>query len=546
MKKKLSLFIILTTIVGMMFITGCSKPVDESVTAVCSNGKFVGAAEEDTGVLAFKGIPYAQAPVGDLRWQAPVAAEDSDEVIDAKEFGKSSIQYEWHSEPITTERSEDCLTLNVWTKDLETEGKPVMVFFHGGSFAWGGTSEALYNGQYIVDAHEDIVLIICNYRIGMMGFIDLSSLEGGDAFPDSRELGMLDAVESLRWIKKNAEAFGGDPENITIFGESAGSTMVMGLLSSDLTEGLFNRVICESGAMNLTYSAEDYANSYQIEALKQATGAKNMEDLMALSEEELIAANELELDEDEMTVNDYYSLPLRGGKVIPENPYEGIAKAKARGVDLLVGTNANEIAYWVAEMGDEAMTEDTSAENLEMYEEYFAMPQYENIMDSISDEDRADVQAYLDSLGDMDDLWKVTNLLTEAMFRQCSIRTAETHADAAGDGKTYMYYFGKKNDRFDFMGACHASELAYVFRNPEENEFSGTVDVDLSDRICEAWVNFAKTGEPGGDWTTYNSSERNTMVIGNDSSMKMESDPLGADREKLQCLGNYYLWAAGA
>lgn len=538
--------VVLTTVICVFALTGCGVKADPAMTAVCSNGQFVGAAEEETGVLAFKGIPYAQAPVGDLRWQAPVAVEDSDEVIEAKEFGKSSIQYEWHSEPITTERSEDCLTLNVWTKDLETEGKPVMVFFHGGSFAWGGSSEALYNGQYIVDAHEDVVVVTCNYRVGMMGFIDFSSMEGGEAFPDSRELGMLDAVESLRWIKKNAAAFGGDPDNITIFGESAGSTMVMGLMSSDLTEGLFNRVICESGAMNLTYSAEDYENSYQIEALKLATGAKNMDDLMALTEEELIEANELSLDEDDMTVNDYYSLPLRGGKVIPEDPYAGIAKAKERGVDVIIGTNANEIGYWVNEMGEEPMTEETAEENIEMYEEWFAYPQYEGIMHIVSDEDRAEVQAYLDSLGDMEDLWKITNLLTEAMFRQHSIKAAEVHADAEGSGKTYMYYFGKKNDQFDFMGACHASELAYVFRNPEESEFSGTVDVELSDRICDAWVNFAKTGDPGYDWTTYDSNERNTMVIGDDSSMKMESDPLGADREKLQVLGNYYIWAAGA
>ena len=130
-----------------------------------------------------------------------------------------------------------------------------------------------------------------------------------------------------------------------------------------------------------------------------------------------------------------------------------------------------------------------------------------------------------------------------------SIKAAEAYANASGDGKLYMYLFGKKSDNFDFVGACHASELAYVFHNLDETDFSGTVDEKLADKICAMWTNFAKTGNPsikGAEWTGYDTAKRNTMVIGNDSSLQMESDPLGRDRQILSVLIDKFFWAAGA
>ncbi|MDO4976859.1 MAG: carboxylesterase family protein [Eubacteriales bacterium] len=561
MKKRNLWMTGLLLLTSMTVFSGCGKNenvandsteavVAEENIASCYNGNFIGEYEEETGVLSFKGIPYAKAPVGELRWKAPAPVDESTETFKADTFGKSSIQYEWHSEPITTERSEDCLTLNVWTDSVKGK-KPVMVFFHGGSFAWGGTSEELYNGQYIVDENEDVVVVTCNYRVGMMGFIDLSRIEGGEDYADSKELGLLDAMESLRWIKQNISAFGGDPDNVTIFGESAGSTMVGCLLASDDTEGLFKRAICESGSFNLTFSEEDYKESIQPDMLLQATGAKNMDDLLALSEEELIEANELSLDEDDMTVNDYYSLPLRGN-IVPVDPYEAIQKGQAKGIDVMIGTNTDEICYWVAEMGEVPMTEmdeDGVNENLAAYEEYFIDPMYDHIVETVSKDDLQKIEAYLDLHKDLDPLWAKSALITEALFREPSIKAAETHASSNGDGKTYMYYFGKRSDNFDFVGACHASELAYVFHNVNETDFSGTVDTDLANRMCKAWVNFAKTGDPSTDdvvWEEYDPEERNTMVIGNDGSMTMTKDPEGESRELTAPLSEYYFWSAGA
>jgi len=368
MKRSISL---LLALVMALSLAACgakeeavSSGVQSDTVAVCYNGRFEGSYEEDTGVLAFKGIPYAKAPTEERRWKAPESVEASSETFKADAFGKSSIQYSWFSEDITTEVSEDCLTLNVWTKDLSSDNKPVMVFFHGGSFAWGGTSEPLYDGQYIVSEHDDVVVVTCNYRIGIMGFIDFSSVPGGEEFPDSGQLGLLDALESLRWIKQNISVFGGDPDNITIFGESAGGGVVSCLLASEFAGELFQRVIAESGALNQVHDLEAASANDQTAVLMQLAGAENMDDLLALTEEELIELNEYPLDEDGTCINDKYSLPISGG-IVPDDAYGALANAKAKGVDLLIGTNTDEANYWITEMGGADLDELTEEEREE-------------------------------------------------------------------------------------------------------------------------------------------------------------------------------------
>ena len=220
MKRK-SFVAVLTSLIMLLAIfalTGCGSDGNESSEAPavkCYNGSFMGMVEEN-GVYAYKGIPYAKSPTGELRWKAPVAVDASDENYEAKEFGWTSLQTEWHSEPASivnakiTESGEehnsgeDCLTLNVWTSDTEDTAKPVMVYFHGGGFGWGGTSDPLYSGKYIVKEHNDVIVVSCNYRVGTMGFIDLRNVKGyTDEYKETTELGLLDCMQSLRWIKQN-------------------------------------------------------------------------------------------------------------------------------------------------------------------------------------------------------------------------------------------------------------------------------------------------------------------------------------------------------
>ena len=258
---------------------------DAALSAKCHNGIFVGKSEGD--VLAFRGIPFAKPPVGELRWKAPEAAEDCTDVFESYYNGKSPIQTEWPSEQASYyPQGEDCLYLNLWKNQAgPTEKKPVMVFFHGGAYGWGGTVDPLYDGRNFVTKQSDIILVTVGYRTGLMGFVDLSYLEGGEDFPDAPNLGLLDQIEALRWVQKNIAAFGGDPDNVTIFGESAGGGSASLLPIIPQAKGLFRRAIAESGSVVLTFSKEE-CRDFTRRLIREA-GTKKMSDLMALSEEQL-------------------------------------------------------------------------------------------------------------------------------------------------------------------------------------------------------------------------------------------------------------------
>ena len=545
MKKALSVILALIMMLAVsVSISGCGQQAEDPQVK-CENGIFVGTAEE-SGVLSFKGIPYAKQPVGDLRWKAPEAPDASDETFDAKEYGNTSIQYEWHSEPASyNEIGEDCLSLNVWTKDTETKGKPVMFYIHGGGFSWGGTADPLYSGEPLVQENEDIVVVTCNYRVGAMGCIDLTGVEGGEEYPDSRYLCVLDLMQGLKWVKENIEGFGGDPENITIFGESAGGAFVSILMATPAAEGLFQHAIAQSGSLNLTFSAEDFKEAGQTEALMEKTGAQNMDDLMALSEEELIEAYTT-YDEEGNCINDITNMPLRGdGSVIPEDPYKSLEDGTNMDVDFMTGTNADEWRYWINEMGEVEMSEmdeDGIAENLAIYEDYCMQEKWDIASSVCTEDELADLNKFLEVTGEEEKVWQYTELANETAFRIPSIDTAYAHAKAGGN--TYMYYFEKKSDNFDFIGACHASELAYVFHNIEETIFSGTVDESLADSMNHCWTAFARTGNPSADgieWTRYTTEGRETMIIGDDCSMTMKNDPLSEQRVLIEPFVKYYL-----
>lgn len=543
MKKRL-LWICLLVCLTLAF-AGCGGSEGESEgggsaaepAVKCANGNFVGQVEEKTEVLSFKGIPYAKPPVGELRWKAPQAPEASDETVKADDFGNSSIQYEWPSEPASyNEIGEDCLTLNVWTKDLETKDKPVMVYFHGGGFAWGGTSDPLYDGQYFVEQNEDIVMVSCNYRVGFMGFIDFSKVEGGEDFQDAPNLAILDHIQALKWVQENIEAFGGNPDNVTIFGESAGGGTTSVLLVVDEAKGLFQKCISQSGGLALTYSQEEIDEWGLTEALMKVTGAKNMDDLMAIPEKDLIKYYTEPYDEEGNCLNDLYNMPLRDGRLIPEDPYKALADGASKDVILMTGSNADEWNYWINEMGEEDMDKAVA-----MYEEVIVKAKVDQLRGLANKKENKQIDKFLELQKDKEDLWAKTELCNDIVFRVPAIVEAANHSDAGGT--SYMYYFGKESTN-ENMGACHASELSYVFHNIEEEIFSGTVDEELADKVCAAWANFARSGDPSTDdvkWTPYDSNDRSTMVIGNDGSMKMENDWLSQQRKLTEPLLKYYI-----
>lgn len=471
---------------------------DVSLSSKCYNGTFVGKVEDD--VIAFKGIPFAKPPVGELRWKRPEKVEESENVYQAYHNGKTPIQTEWKTERASYYRQgEDCLYLNIWVNRIcNDKARPVMVFFHGGSYGWGGTADPLYDGHNFVLSHPDIVLVTVGYRTGMMGFIDLSYLEGGEDYPDAPNLGLLDQIEALRWLNQNISSFGGNKDNITIFGESAGGGSVSILPIIDEAEGLFKRVICESGGLALTSSKEECKPFTDL--MIKYSKVKSMKDLLSMSEEELMAVNE--------KINMYNVFPQRDGRLIPENPYHAYEEGKAKDIDILIGTNANELNYWVGELGG-------------IIPYRFSMPiKFENDIAKLDEKNKENVKKFMKGLSGHS-IWRISEFYNEIMFRLPSIRQSDAHKK--NGGKTYMYFWTEPSG-LKFRKACHAVELAYVFDNLDDTIYTGDRgDEQLAQTVQQMWTNFARCGNPSTDdieWDEYTVENKETMVLCKDCHME--------------------------
>ncbi len=521
----------------LLFVAGCEPGQEEASIGMadavkCTNGNMIGTVTN--GISSYKGMPYAKAPVGDLRWKAPVSPDSSDEDFDASDYGFAAIQTEWFSEEASyREQSEDCLTLNVWTNSPNQDSKkPVMVFFHGGAYAWGGSGDPLYDGQNFIEAHDDLVFVTANYRLGIMGFIDFSSVPGGEEFADAPNLGLLDHIKALEWINENIAAFGGDPDNITIFGESAGGGTTSLLMVIDEARGLFKRCISESGSVALADSKEDC--QFQTEIIMELTGAESMSDLLSMTEEELKELNATEIDDDGNTVNDLFNMPQRDGKLLPDT-VEGLYEAfknRDSDVDYMTGSNKNEWNYWIGEMatGDPEL-------DYEIFMEWMDERFTEDVS-NMEEKDKVIVENFMAFQAEKDYPWDIVEFYNEIAFRVPACIEAANYADAGA--VVYMYYW-KYPSSINRYGACHAVELSYVFNNLDNTIFTGPgPNEELAAKVQEAWVNFAKTGNPsiaGREWPRYDSNTRATMVI--DSEWYVENNPLREERELIEKLIKY-------
>lgn len=565
-----STLVILSITLGLLAAVICTagcvtdnQSADDRPVAVCTNGIFVGTYEDKTGVASFKGIPFAKQPVGDLRWKAPQEQEYlGDTPYDATEFGSTVLQPASAGEPASMNpQGEDCLTLNIWTKDLEKSGKTVMVFIHGGGYMAGGSTDPMYNGQYLAAKDDDIIVVTFNYRINTMGFIDFSDVEGGEEFPDAPYLGVLDCIAALKWVQKNIENFGGNPNDVTIFGESAGGGLCGILLTCEDAKGLFHRAILESGDASFTSTLDDQKRMRKAECLLKVTNSKNMDDLMALSAEDLLNAmvadsgipidaprplrpnNGLEkvMAEFETSLVMKNTHPLRGdGTPIPENPYQAMADGMSKDIDVLIGTNTDEMRYFInSQIGE------TDDERILKYNTFISemigylsenSPNAKKIVDTFFETVKLPQDTYSERYPG---IWEKSELLGEFGLRLPAIKTAESHISANGNGKTYMYLFGKEDVAKPFIGCGHAAELPYVFNSRLTVGKGNTVDPVLADKISSMWINFAKTGNPsidGFEWSEYTLENRETMVVGNDSSVSMVNDPKGEQRVALMPL----------
>lgn len=357
------------------------------------NGNMIGTLTD--GVYSYKGIHYAKdAGTPETRWKKPVSVEASDEDVDASEYGKVAFQVPWHSESSSLlEQGEDCLTLDVWTNSPnDTDAKkPVFVWIHGGSNILGGSADPLYTGQNLIEnCGDDIVYVAINYRVNCMGVMNFSQVEGGEDYADAGWLCLYDDIEALRWIKKNIEQFGGDPDQVTIAGESAGGSHVslLPLMEECEEEGLFNKVICESGNPTFTtLEAESYnptkvmMDGYKynecVESEEYGTVKglgkgeyPTMTDLANLSEKEMwtlmFYCGCCAWDEESQRAyrvadsTGNYNFAIRGGQNNPllnarfDSSIEKMAEQyqDLDYFDLLIGTTSNEYDYWIGEMSN--------------------------------------------------------------------------------------------------------------------------------------------------------------------------------------------------
>ena len=488
----------------------------EKLTIEATNGKFVGI--ERNGIISYKGIPYAKPPIGKLRWRAPQPPEKSDEIKICDEYGFASIQpWDRLEKASWYKQSEDCLTLNVWTAGLGREKKkPVMVWIHGGAYVLGGTADPIYAGYNFVEAHQDMIMVTINYRVGMYGFIDFTETPGGEDYKDTN-LGIMDQIAALKWIHENIAEFGGDPDNITIFGESAGAVSVGLLMIIPEANRYFNRAIEQSdsfirGALSTREEALEFA-----ERLLDAAGVKTMDELLAIPEKELARINE-----DADLVN-YCPGAINDG-TLWEDPWVAIKKGYGKDIDLMIGTNRNEYSYTQLDIGSregfvklfseklERNKAEMNEDNLDILEKFFAL--YEDKLDKFE----TTVQYY-----------------NESNMRVPSIVEAVEHHNSGGN--TYMYYW-KYPSAIEGVGACHAIDIAYVFNNLQEEIFTGpNPSKKLAVDVQKAWVNFAKTGDPSFDdvkWPQYDEEHRKTMVIETDTTWRVEDDPLSESRKLIE------------
>ena len=472
---------------------------DKSLAVKCINGTFVG--KKNDGVIAYKGIPFVgKQPVGEFRWKAPVEFVPDDGIYEAYYNGKSPCQiYEDSQVSSLYVQGEDCLYLNVWKADDGRTKKPVMVWIHGGAFTVGGTVEPREEGTNFVKENPDVIFVSIEYRLGAFGFLHLSHLPDGKDYPDAQNLGLMDQMMALKWVHENIAGFGGDPDNVTIWGESAGGDSVTTLPLIEGSHKYFKRVIAQSGTPVLSRTIEQSIRDTN--EFMEILGCKTVAELQKVDVDKMVLA----LDE----LEDMRIGPEKDGKYLPLDPYEAYANGAAKDIDILQGCNKDELNYFVVvNDGIEPFLEFI---NERMVKNFTVLTDEEkNLVDSFCKDIKGERYEQLCRL--YDQIWFIAPLF----------RLTENHVKAGG--KSYNYYFTVESS-VPMMKSGHAVEMSTVFNHPEETLLTGRVfDETFSKTMRKMWVQFAKTGNPSlsaeispdgkaHEWPLYNLKDKEIMVF---------------------------------
>ncbi|TAJ49846.1 MAG: carboxylesterase/lipase family protein [Herbiconiux sp.] len=495
-------------------MTELAPAAPEDRLVVRTSAGLIQGGEKD-GALFWKGVRYAEAPTGPLRWRAPVPVAPWSGVADATSFGPAAPQISNPAIPLGPDvvKDEDCLSLNIWRATSSNRPLPVMVWIHGGAYTFGSSCQPLFDATSFVSTGE-VVVVSLNYRIGAFGFLDLTSVATKE-HPFDSNLALRDVLLALQWVQENIAAFGGDPERVTVFGESAGGGLVTTLLTVPSAEGLFHRAIAESSPVSSVY-----------DAVRSASVAKRMLDQLGLGQGDVGRLRDIPAVDIVAAGMAVYAAvpseepgtlafaPVVDGTLVPEHPIAVLSEGRALPVPLLIGTNRDEAALFkfmksplmpITEQSITAMLTEIARESPSI-----EMPSRDEILAAY-----AGLRTHAIGLG----------IARDVGFRMPTLWAAEGHAGVA---PVWLYRFDQATPMLKLVGigATHATELPYVWGNLDTDPKDITFKLGgkktgraVAERLQARWRAFATAGAPhGGDgdvvWEPFvPSGARSTLVI---------------------------------
>lgn len=474
----------------------------------------------DGSISEWKGIPFAAPPVGALRFRAPEPPKAWLGTRSAFEFGPASLQPD---EPLLTsftgrtslQQSEDCLYLNIWSPGADDHQRPVLVWIHGGAYVTGSGSVAWYDGTSFTTT-GDVVVVTVNYRLGVFGFLHLQNLFGQD-FAGSGNLGLLDQIAALRWVKENIAAFGGDPTRVTVFGESAGAGSIGALLSIPAARGLFQQAIMESGSGSLGVHSAKTASDTAARVLT-AAGVQpgDVEALQTVPADRLLeAATSLG--------RGMHFGPVIDGMVLSQHPLQALEHGSARDIPILTGVNLEEYRLFTLADPDWPSADEAGQRK-----------RVRAVLGPVPD---GLIDFYLHHMPGKSMFDRMVLLLTYGVFVRGMLQTVENQVRQGAP--TWVYRFDWESPVLGGkLGACHAQEIPFVFNNLNQlgvQQFTGDSPQrdPIAKQMHQAWIAFAHTGNPNhGDqpeWPAYDIDNRATMAFG--VNTHLEFDPYGPERK---------------
>ncbi|QOW00241.1 carboxylesterase/lipase family protein [Rhodococcus sp. D-6] len=499
---------------------------DDTLTVACKYGEVRGY--RDGEVYVWKGIPYA-APTGSRRFRAPLPPEPWDGVLDGARFGPIAPQSRQSPIGIDPEMtlSEDCLSLNIWAPSPDGRRRPVMVWIHGGAYVLGYSGQKIYDGRNLCES-GDVVIVTINYRLGALGFLDLSSFSTpGTTFESN--VGLRDQIAALEWVRDCIADFGGDPDCVTLFGESSGAGSITTLMTVPKAKGLFHRAIAQSPPATSVYGSDRAATVAQrfLEILDLSPS--RAAELLTMSTDTLVEASEVLVAETPTKVPGTLAMtPVVDRGLVPKYPVAAFQKGLSHRIPLIIGSNKDEPSIFRFMKSPLMPVDDTAVQAM---------------LAALAD-DRTDLPAerLAEIVAAYPDLPKPIGAMAlsrDAGFRMPVLWVAEAHS---AHSPTWVYRFDHATPMLKAarIGAGHATELPYVFgnfgtlgRDPSFWLGGRKAAGEVSGRVRRRWFAFAHHGVPAAldgskHWPQYEAEERSTLLI--DSTDRVESDPDGEMR----------------